>query len=270
MDKKEKQLLHLTQMIVEHYWQKDLKPLLENIHPDIFLIGPMERDYIHGRKAFVAAMQRNQSEMPVVQLDDEHYEAVVVMPDLCVVACRYRCFTTPDSGLVLSERQRGTYVWVREGDHFLIRHLHVSSTLHIQDDDENFPIRAGRETYLYMENLIDRKSVMKPINVRDSNGIVYVLDPDDILAVTADRNYTIITRADEQKDVRCRMSFTAMMEALPPIFLRVSRSMAVNIHYIDHLERTQICLVNRACYPIPQRRYNEIRERLDRMNRQGL
>jgi DNA-binding LytR/AlgR family response regulator len=121
-----------------------------------------------------------------------------------------------------------------------------------------------------MENLIDRKSAMKPINVRDPSGIVYVLDPDDILAVTADRNYTIITRADEQKDVRCRMSFTAMMEALPPIFLRVSRSMAVNIHYIDHLERTQICLVNRACYPIPQRRYNEIREHLDRMNRQGL
>ena len=31
MDKKEKQLLHLTQMIVEHYWQKDLKPLLDDL-----------------------------------------------------------------------------------------------------------------------------------------------------------------------------------------------------------------------------------------------
>lgn len=269
-DSLREEILTLTRDIVRQYWNKDLTILSQHVHPDIVWIGSLEREYLHGRKNFIDALEKYINDAPIVHLDDEHYEIALATDDVCIIAGSYRCFTTPDTGLVLSERQRISYVWTVEQGVPLIRHLHVSNTLHIQDEDENFPIRAGREAYLYMEQLVDQQNVLKSVSFRDAGGNVYVLNPDDVLSVTADRNYTILTRADGQADLRCRMSFSSVMEVLPPIFLRISRSMALNIHYIDHLERHQICLVNRKCYPIPVRRHSEIRELMAEMNRRGL
>ena len=168
-----KKAMELTQYILEQYWQRNLEPLLSHIDDDILWIGSMDEEYLHGKQAMMKRIKENNNEMPLVYLDNQEYEIVQNTGRCCVVVGRYRAFTKPESGMLLSEKQRVTFVWEKDKtedtEKLLIKHIHLSNILHIQDEDERFPTKAGKENYEYVMKIMAERSQNAVITVKDEN-----------------------------------------------------------------------------------------------------
>lgn len=55
-----------------------------------------------------------------------------------------------------------TFVWekdkIKDNERLLIKHIHLSNILHIQDEDERFPTKAGKENYEYVMKIMAERS----------------------------------------------------------------------------------------------------------------
>lgn len=51
--KQKVETIKLTQYIMEQYWQKNYEPLIEHVCDNVLWIGPLEDEYVHGKKAMV-------------------------------------------------------------------------------------------------------------------------------------------------------------------------------------------------------------------------
>lgn len=48
--KQKVETIKLTQYIMEQYWQKNYEPLIEHVCDNVLWIGPLEDEYVHGKK----------------------------------------------------------------------------------------------------------------------------------------------------------------------------------------------------------------------------
>lgn len=114
----------------------------------------------HGRQN-----NENNEDRPLVYLDDQQYEGLRSEANISVVVGRYRAFTKQDSGVILSEKQRVTFIWerVKKDDEaqLLITHIHISNIFHTKDDDKLFlPRMAGKIMSMY------RKLLQNTVRIR--------------------------------------------------------------------------------------------------------
>ena len=72
-------------------------------------------------------MQRAQDELPALLVEDENWRFQPLAPDACLVIGRFRLTTIPESGLVLSEQQRATFLLRADGEAVRLCHIHISS-----------------------------------------------------------------------------------------------------------------------------------------------
>lgn len=250
------QVLYLTQHILEEYWQSNLTPLKEHIHKDILWIGSMDEEYIHGEEAMLKRLNENKNAMPLVFLDQQEYGIVHNEGNTCVVAGRYRAFTKPESGILLSEKQRVTFVWekVKIGDQeeMQIKHLHLSNILHIQSEDERFPTQAGKENYEYLKRIMAERSRDEVISVKDGNGVSRILNYSDIMYLKADGNYVHIILANGQENLRIRGTLSTLMAKLPEEgFIKVSRSLGINRSYVKSVYGNKLIMMDKEVFQIP-------------------
>ena len=261
-----KQAVELTQHIVEAYWQKNTEPLIEHLHEDILWIGSMNEEYLHGKAAMVQRITENIGEMPPVYLDTQEYEVVQREGASCVVVGRYRAYTQPESGILLSEKQRVTFVWEKaptgHEPELLIRHLHLSNVLHIQDEDERFPIRAGKENYEYMIRIMAERSQGAVVNVKDVNGSSRILNYSDIMYLTSDRNYIHLFMSHNNEDIKIRSNLSTFSEKLPKGFLQPSRSFSINRSYVKSYDGRVLTMIDGKEFKVPVIMAKKMREYL--------
>lgn len=245
----------LTQYILEQYWQGNLMPLVSHMHEDILWIGSMDEEYVHGKEDMIKRIKENNSEMPLVYLDNQEYEIVQNEGNTCVVAGRYRAYTKPESGMLLSEKQRVTFVWNKEKaddeEKLWIKHIHLSNVLHIQSEEERFPTRAGRENYEYVQRIMAERSADEVITVKDENLAKRVINYSDIMYIISDRNYIILYLANNQGKIRVRANLSAFVEKLPDGFVSVSRSYCVNCRYIKTLKKQELTMTDGEKFSVP-------------------
>ena len=72
-------------------------------------------------------MQRAQNELPALLVEDENWRFQPLAPDTGLVIGRFRLTTIPESGLVLSEQQRATFLLRADGEAVRLCHIHISS-----------------------------------------------------------------------------------------------------------------------------------------------
>lgn len=72
-------------------------------------------------------MQRAQDELPALLVEDENWRFQPLAPDTGLVIGRFRLTTIPESGLVLSEQQRATFLLRADGEAVRLCHIHISS-----------------------------------------------------------------------------------------------------------------------------------------------
>lgn len=245
------QALKLTQYILEQYWQRNLEPLLSYISDDILWIGSMDEEYLHGKEAMVKRIKENNQEMPIVYLDDQEYEVVQNGSNDCVIVGRYKAYTKPESKMILTEKQRITFVWSKEKDKLLIKHIHLSNVLHIQEDDERFPTKAGKENYDYLMRIMAERSRNEVITVKDENHASRIINFSDIMYITSIGNYILISLSSEKDALKVRGNLSTFTEKLSDNFIQPSRSFTVNKSYIKKLEGKMLVMIDGEKFYIP-------------------
>lgn len=260
------QVLELTQKILEQYWQGNQTLFREHMHRDILWIGSMKEEYIYGAKDMLKRLDENHEEMPPVFLDEQEYEIVQNERNTCVVAGRYRAYTKPESGLLLSEYQRVTFVWEKsvedKKDCLRIKHIHLSNTLHIQSEDERFPTKAGRESYEYLQRIMAERSMGDVITVKDDGQVTRVINYSDIMYVESDRNYNLIHMKDNNI-IRTRGRFSDIVEILPDTFVSLNRSICVNRSYVKGLEKQTLQMIDGTTFKIAVNACPRIRKEIN-------
>lgn len=256
--------LQLTSDIMTTYWQGDLSILIPHMDKDIMWIGSCNQEYMYGAEMMLTYIRKNLKEAPPVYLDGCEYKVVEQDARSCVVVGRYRAYTKPDSGCVLSEKQRVTFVWKNTDEGLKIVHLHLSNTLHIQDEDEHFPTKAGKETYEYMQGLLENTSHNDVIPIKDVNGVINMIHFREIVYLESKRNYLLLHKAGTDTAIEFRDTLDHFSNKLPPEFARVRRNIVANLTYAKSLDGMVLHLVDGSHFIVPITKRAKIKKSLNR------
>jgi DNA-binding LytR/AlgR family response regulator len=103
--------------------------------------------------------------------------------------------------------------------------------------------------------------MMKPFFVRH-NRVYKRINPEEVSCLVTEENYTSFWMSNgERYLVRCTLS-NALKKLPPKMFIKISRSMAVSIYYIDDI-RNDYLLVGGNTAAIAKANYNSFIKSLD-------
>lgn len=250
--------LQLTEYVLQQFWMRNTKEVLKYFHEHIMWIGSMKSEYVFGKEAVKARIQEVTTNVPQVYMTNQQYSIVHTDANTCTVAGMYVAFTNPFSGQILSETQRVTFIWIVVKGELKIIHLHLSNTLHIQDEDENFPTRAGKETYEYLQKIIDKQSSSNNLVFRDTQKVEHVIARLDIRYLEAEKEYTLIHCTN--KSIRVTGTITKILKTLPEEFVQIHRSYVININHIKCINNCTVTLEDETVLHIPVKRFKEVRD----------
>lgn len=105
--------------------------------------------------------------------------------------------------------------------------------------------------------------------LRDTEGDIYYVDARQLLFVEADRNYTWVHGV--HKCVRVRGSITELLQwKLPPFFVRVHRSFAINALEVVGMQGGNFELSDGSLVPVSERRRTAMRDEVMRLRQEYL
>lgn len=251
--------LHRTQELLEAWWEKNPDPFVEAMDEDIMWIASGKEEYYYGREECVKHCVRLE-DLPRVYLLGQEYSVVHSDKDTCVVAGRYVANTAPGEAMVLSETQRVTFVWKLREEGLRIVHLHLSNALHILEDGEDFPRKAGLETAAYLERLMEGWTGGNTLAVMCAGRREYVVPLMDVLYVEANGECCrVYTRDGCFSSVE---SFKSVTERLDESFFQIHRKIVVNLERVRLVEPGSVTLFQGTKLPVAKRRMRAFRERI--------
>jgi hypothetical protein len=246
--------IKLTQYIMEQFWQKNYEPLIEHANDNILWIGPLEDEYVYGKKAMVDKIMEKNDERPLVYLDDQEYEGLRSEGNISVVVGKYRAYTKLESGVISSEKQRVTFMWerVKKDDEvqLLITHIHISNIFHTKDDDKLFSSKDGRENYEYIQKIIAEHSQDETITIRDHSGVRYTVNYSDIMYVVAEDNFATVYIWKKDEVLRVRSRLVGFVKDFPDI--KPGRKYCINKNYVKYFKSRKLIMADGREFAIPR------------------
>lgn len=73
----------------------------------------------------------------------------------------HSAFDEKETGLLLSENQRGTMIFHIEDDALRIVHIHVSNPWSMMPDKKRFPRSQGRSNYEYVQQVLSERTLSR-------------------------------------------------------------------------------------------------------------
>lgn len=253
------QCLHQTQQILEEWWNKNPQPFIDAMDPDILWIASGREEYYYGKEECVKHCVRL-GDLPRVYLQGQEYSIVYNDRNTCLVAGRYIACTEEGEPMVLSETQRFTFVWKLEEERLSLIHLHLSNALHILEDGEDFPRKAGLETAAYLQRLLSDWTVNEKIVVMGTGRREHIVPVMDIMYVVADGEYCRVYTV--QRTISCTESFKSVREGLGKDFFQVHRGIMVNVTCVRMVEPGSLTLFDGTKLPVAKRRMTAFRNRI--------
>ncbi len=250
------QCLKSTQYVLEEWWMKNPGPFIEAMDQNILWIASGKEEYYSG-KAECIKHCTVKDDIPNVYLQGQEYSVIHSDKNTCVVAGRYMGYTEEGADMVLCETQRVTFIWKWENMKLSIIHLHLSNPLHILEENEDFPRKAGIDTGKYLDRLLRDWRRRERLIFTSSEHKEYFLPILDIVYVKADGEYCIIGTID--REILALKSFKEVTENLASEFVQIHRSVVANIIYIRQLEPGAVTMFNGLKLPVARRRLGAVR-----------
>lgn len=255
----QRECLKRTRYVLEEWWRKNPKPFIDAMDDRILWIASGREEYWYGKEECLKHCTRLE-DLPGVYLQGQEYSIVHSDKTTCVVAGRYIAYTEEGEAMVLSETQRITFVWKLEGERLTIIHLHLSNALHILEEGEEFPRKAGLDTAAYLQRLLNDWTGREMLSVMSARRQEHIIPAMDILYVKADGEFCQIYTT--QKLISCLESFKSVAERLGTEFYQIHRSILVNLTYIRLVEPGSCTLFEGTRLPVAKRRMKAFRERI--------
>lgn len=99
-------------------------------------------------------------DVPLIWMDRERYAVQPVGKDTLLVLGECRLRTSPESGLILAEMQRASFLYCIEGGALRLAHIHVSNPWQAMGAGEKFARLRGRINYEYFQQLVAEKKLI--------------------------------------------------------------------------------------------------------------
>lgn len=165
------QAILLTRTVMERWYDLDADFILPLLAPSASWIGAAQGQYYLGQDEVAEALRQVVAALRPCKLTNQHYDAAPLAADSCVVT-GHIVVTLEEQDKLLTEPQRVTMVWYRQGDQLLLAHIHVSNNAAVVAPDEQFPIRASRSAYRYLQDRLAKRRKCVPSARRTGRGIM--------------------------------------------------------------------------------------------------
>lgn len=126
---------------------------------------------------------------------------------------------------------------------------------------EDFPVRAGVETYRYVVRVL--KGALdqdKTVQLVDIEGTTHWVDADDIVSAHSQGKRSVVHCTHE--DVVTPTFLGKLVEELEGTLVRVHRCHAVNPRHVAALAPGTVTLDDGTDVPVPERRFREVKDTL--------
>ena len=162
----EKEAVRISEMMYRGFYEKTIHPkdLDDYLSQGSFSwIGAAEgENYLNKKDAITAfSRQRDLHEVPLISVGKGRYHVQWVSDTVLLVLSITPLSTKKETGLLLSENQRGTMIFHIEDDVLRIAHIHVSNPWGIMPDKKRFPHSLGRSNYEYVQQVLSERTLSR-------------------------------------------------------------------------------------------------------------
>ena len=162
----EKEAIRISEMMHRGFYEKTIHPkdLDDYLSQESFSwIGAVEgENYLSKKDAITAfSRQRDLQEVPLIGVGKGRYRVQWVSDTVLLVLSIIPLSTKKETGLLLSENQRSTMIFLIEGDALRIVHIHVSNPWSMMPDKKRFPRSQGRSNYEYVQQVLSERTLSR-------------------------------------------------------------------------------------------------------------
>ena len=247
----ENQALYHTQDIMEKWYIQELEPVKKALDKSSSWIGGADGQFYVGKDAVLKGLELASSHMYACTLSSEMFQIVDSGPDWCVVAGTFM-FNLENNRMSMHEPQRLTFVWRQKNNQLVISHIHVSNPMVTNAPDEDFPVKAAKASYDYIQEKFNQGS----ITVMDSERQLHHFDKEMVCYLSADDKYVEIHTKD--RTIRVHRNLSDIQKELFSEFLIIHRSFCVNKSCLKTLRQYEVELDDGTILPVSKKRYPEL------------
>ncbi len=263
-----KRALALTQEIVSDFWNGKTDLFFHLMDEAILWIGALEEEYLHGAQRVKDHVSDILTAFPQVHLLNEVYAFGPVGRDDCTIIGHYTGYTDLSSGQLFSETQRITYLWHHQvkaqgADDLRLVHVHISNFWHPEGDALPVPIKAGAQTYHYLQVILHQRQgdfFREAYFFKSTRKSYHHLHSDDILYLEARQKNTVIHCLGQEVEVA--MGIAKLSAILSPTFVPIHRSYVINPFHLLKMERSRVTLSDNTVLEVPVKEYAPLKKRL--------
>lgn len=260
--KKEQEIIHLTQYVLEQYWQKNCGPVLDYCADHVVWIGAEQSQFMVGIEAVRADFYSLMEVLQPCILVNSEFVTIQNTGNACTIGGRYLVETGENAEYFIEGEQRCTFTWELINGEPKICHIHVSNPMGEikKAEGERFINEMGQMARKYMEEKIaDLRS--RPEAIEGADGSTRFISTSDILYAEARARYCDLMMKTGEI-FSAKLSLTEFERIADPFFVRVHRSYMVNIRYLSQIQPCEVIMRNKVRIPIPEKRFTEIREQI--------
>ncbi|MDR3767589.1 MAG: LytTR family DNA-binding domain-containing protein, partial [Butyricicoccus sp.] len=230
----------------------------------ILWVGSIQYQFLNGFEAAADDLRQSVKDFLPCHLLKQEFTAVQNCGNACTVVGRYLTTTDESTGYFMQVQQRCSFTWELIKGEPKIKHCHVSNPMgELQvKEGERFPLVMGEMARKYQLQWLNKKQGNRRIIVTDKNDVVHFLAPSEVIYAQANRRNSVI-HTSSGGEIQARMSITDFLAAAGDGFSSIHRSYVLNNAYISRIQKREVVMANGSILPIPEKRYTEIRDKLE-------
>lgn len=256
----------LAQAIVGAYYSLNADPLFDAITDDCLFVT--EAGTILSSPDELRRALESKAKSPAMMVRETDFRLMtphcsIEASGSAVVVGSYELYTSPREQLLYASSQVMTLCFRPTEAGWKAFHLHVTNTLSEPVAEEIFPVRASRETYEYVREILrtgTRTGILPSRIMLEGVDNAHYVNPDDILYIEAEGKRSVVHCLEATFSIASLISEVA--KQMPGTFLRVHRSYLVNTAHISGMRKFMLELSDGTEIPIPERRYIEVRREI--------
>lgn len=179
-------------ILVTYFCESDMEFMISTFADDIVWLGAGEMQKAEGRESVAAVFRAGRDEMIAFDMYDEQYETRILGGGnyLCEGVSRLR--SKKETGTYLHMQQRVTFIFQEKNGCLQTIHIHNSVPFSEMQDDELFPMEAGKAEYRRLEEALRRRDLEYDNQARFLEQL-YDNVPCGILQFTTDRSHRVVS-----------------------------------------------------------------------------
>lgn len=258
-----KELLATSAEILIQYYQNNIEPFLNTLHPNALWIGPLEGQILRSREAIINAYRQEENVMSFHLFDlnvsvAQHTTAQcdILMtfivdsqyPDNSVIRCNQRIMLSWTYGTITDEKNEKVSVP-------LILTCFIANAIPSHENDTIYP-NHFLDTSFFQAHYHSKNNCF---SVKGNGHELFYLCDRDIIYIESKRPGCIIHTTHNDFN-----SSESVSELQPKcaLLIRTHISYLVNPAYIQSVERFRITLTNGIILPIPEKKYTNIKKQI--------